>query len=795
MTCQCDTRVFPPPLVIPAGLGDLPRQLVGFPELREAMLGLIPSHPALAGWRARGDDDFGVMLLEMWAYVGDVVAFYDKVIADESYVRTARQRSSVRKLVSLLGYVPRPAVAASVRLALLADSPRPVLIPAATAFRSGAFPGGAPQIFELDADTTIYPNANQFAVAPPRAAALSGTIASLLFETATSRLADGDQVAIELAGAAYARRVVKTSRITSTDGRALVRADLDAPIVLAAPVPLASVSVLKPTRTAQLRTQVDTSEWDPFADFMWFGGRVTSFTLDTTYKDIKADDRILVSKSGTDFRTTVVKVNFEEDYTVALGSTFTVGGTTVVTPNVKTKYSLLWCQPTANAAGLTAWTQDDAPNITVHFALVSAGTIATDASTALLDTDPLVLSPLRVGPAGPPSITEFQLVDRELTGVELEASLDWTSGVLAPADGTAWSPALALPVTAYGNVAFATRGETVAAETLGSGDGSARNQSFELKKKPLTYVASPTADNESGVASTLVVWVDGVRWMEVPSFYGAASDAHVYIVRQKDDATSVVTFGDGVNGSRLTTGVGNVVASYRFGASAASPPAGSITKLAKPASGLRGVVNPVAAAGGADAEAVESLRTLAPKSALLLGRAVSIQDMEVAAASTPGVIAASAEWRWEGKRQRPVVRVWYIGEPGLEPTIEARLRAISDPSTPIDATPAQPLRPTLAIDVETDPRRIAADVAAAVHAVLLDPGVGILPNDRVGVGKPVFRSVLFETVLSVPGAVGVRSLQWNAALFDAYGKSPGPGKYFDFEAGNLLVTGSAGSAR
>jgi hypothetical protein len=252
----------------------------------------------------------------------------------------------------------------------------------------------------------------------------------------------------------------------------------------------------------------------------------------------------------------------------------------------------------------------------------------------------------------------------------------------------------------------------------------------------------------------------------------------------------VVTFGDGVTGARLPTGSSNVVASYRFGAGASSPPAGSITKIARAAPGLRGVVNPVAAAGGADAEDAEAIRTLAPRSALLLGRAVSIQDMEVAAAAAPGVIAAAAEWRWEGVRQRPVVKVWYIGEPGLEAAVSQRLRALSDPSTPIDVEVAQPLAPALAIDVETDPGAMADDVALAVHAALLDPDTGLLARNRIGVGKPVFRSAIFEAALSVPYALGVRAIHWNGSIFVVYGKSPGAGKYFDFEAGNLTVTGS-----
>jgi hypothetical protein len=637
MSCRCDIRVFPEALVIPPGLNDLPRQIGGFPEFREAMLALIPSKPPLVGWRARGDEDFGVMLIEMWAYVADVVAFYDKVIADESYVRTAKLRPSVRRLVSLLGYVPRPAVAATVHLGLLTDAKHSVTIAAGTAFRSGAFPGGTPQIFELDDAATIYPNANQFSIAPPRAPSLAGTIASLLLEPDTSKLVDGDRVAIELGSIAYARTIVKAARVTDSDGRTVVRADLDAPIVLPSPVPLSAARILRPARTAQLRSAVKSSEGDPYFDIPGWG---SIFELDTSYKDIKAGQRLLVSK-GNDFRTVEVLISVETTFTVTLGSTFTVNGTTVVTPDIRSGFSVLLTSA-VNGSGLPGWTSNDARNLTVHFGLVSAGTITTTAATILRPGDPIVLAPLKLGPSGPPPVTDFALVDAEQTGVEFEAALDWTSGVLTPVAGTAWSPGLALPIAAYGNVAGATRGESVAAETLGSGNGSAANQTFTLKKSPLTYVASPTVGNDSGVANTLAIWVDGVRWNELPSFYGAAPDARVYIVRQQDDGTSVVIFGDGVNGARLPTGAGNVIASYRFGAGAASPPAGSITKIAKPAPGLRGVVNPIAASGGADAEKADEIRRLAPRSALLLGRAVSIQDMEAAASAVPGVIAAAA---------------------------------------------------------------------------------------------------------------------------------------------------------
>ena len=36
------------------------------------------------------------MWLEMWAYVADVLGFYDERIANESYIRTAVRRPSLR---------------------------------------------------------------------------------------------------------------------------------------------------------------------------------------------------------------------------------------------------------------------------------------------------------------------------------------------------------------------------------------------------------------------------------------------------------------------------------------------------------------------------------------------------------------------------------------------------------------------------------------------------------------------------------------------------------------------------
>ena len=290
------------------------------------------------------------------------------------------------------------------------------------------------------------------------------------------------------------------------------------------------------------------------------------------------------------------------------------------------------------------------------------------------------------------------------------------------------------------------------------------------------------------MVSTLTVWVDGLQWTEAQSFFGHGPGAQIYVVRQDDEGASTVTFGDGVRGARLPTGSGNVVASYRFGAGAASPPAGSITQIAKPVAGLAKVISPVASGGGADAEGADSIRTLAPRSALLLGRAISIEDFEVAALTTPGVITAHADWSWENVRQRPVVKVWVVGGAGVAGTVAERLVAISEPDTPIDCEEATAVSATLTIDLELDPARVATAVLASVQDALLGNDGWLLPAN-LGIDQPLLRSPLLAFLLSITGVIGVRGIHWNGSPLIGYGVAPGVGSYFDL-ATTTTVTGS-----
>jgi predicted phage baseplate assembly protein len=290
------------------------------------------------------------------------------------------------------------------------------------------------------------------------------------------------------------------------------------------------------------------------------------------------------------------------------------------------------------------------------------------------------------------------------------------------------------------------------------------------------------------VASVLKVFVDGVLWTEVSSFFNVPATAHAYVVRQNDDDESLVTFGDGLRACRLSTGT-RVTAWYRFGAGATKPPAGGIHQIARPAKGLSSIRNPVAARGGADAEPPEQLRRYAPRSALLLGRAVSLADLEAAAAGTEGVRNVRAEWHWNPVRQTPVAQIFYVGDPAIRNLVLQRLRGLTEPGTQIDVAPATGVPTTLAIQVAIDPAHLEPRVLADVRARLMDPVDGLLAPERIGIGLALFRSRICEFVCSIPGALTVADLQLNQAPFTHWGVSAGTGHYFDFEQGAVLLNG------
>jgi len=126
------------------------------------LLTLIPSY--LPEWTDRSPGDFGIVLLELFAYVGDILNYYSDRIANEAFIATAQQRQSILNLAALLDYTPHGNVAATVSLpsgpgglqfTVNQPCPQPVLIPARTQV-STTLMGNDSVVFETSQDLWIY---------------------------------------------------------------------------------------------------------------------------------------------------------------------------------------------------------------------------------------------------------------------------------------------------------------------------------------------------------------------------------------------------------------------------------------------------------------------------------------------------------------------------------------------------------------------------------------------------------------------------------------------------------------
>lgn len=119
------------------------------------MTNLIPNFSPK--WTNRDPADFGMTLLELFSYMGDILNYYIDRAANESFITTATQRSSVLQLASILGYAPTNSTAATVTLTFQNSTASPITIPALTQVATSLVANATTTqiVFETDAALTI----------------------------------------------------------------------------------------------------------------------------------------------------------------------------------------------------------------------------------------------------------------------------------------------------------------------------------------------------------------------------------------------------------------------------------------------------------------------------------------------------------------------------------------------------------------------------------------------------------------------------------------------------------------
>jgi predicted phage baseplate assembly protein len=308
-----------------------------------------------------------------------------------------------------------------------------------------------------------------------------------------------------------------------------------------------------------------------------------------------------------------------------------------------------------------------------------------------------------------------------------------------------------------------------------------------------------------------MVWVNGVQWAEVETLYGAGPADNVYQVRVDETGAATIQFGDGVNGARLPTGVGNVTAQYRVGIGpAGNLAAGRITILRSAPLGVRSVSNPLPAEGGASGQSTAEAAVEAPLEARVLERVVALRDFRDYALTYPGISKARAE-SVRDARGRAVVAVTVAGGRGaselpdqglLDELHDAMLSAGARGRFQVLAY--EPLELVVHARVEVDPHYQVKSVAAAATAALTaeySPGTRAL-----GEGAAASRAV--QVLQAVPGVLGVELLAFHlagttpavetwipaqAAWVDARGKVRGAQLLLPAATGGVVVRAEAAS--
>ncbi|MGA8087133.1 MAG: hypothetical protein WCA10_07495 [Terracidiphilus sp.] len=787
LICPCDSNAAPAISNLP-GLEQIVFRAGDFNSFRTALLTPLPEEVSLPPWNSgRGIDsdpsviDLAVMMVEWFAFLADILTFYNQRIANEDYLRTCILPPTPAALVNLLGYTPRPTIGATGFVAaLLAPTvvgSQTITLPDGLEFQSKPGPGQTPQSFELHPATTVGLPARVAATPPP--SLLNGG-STLLLNGAVKSITSGMQLLLSPRDTNAAPNLITVSALPAVQSTAkgkqtAVTFNVTQPG--AALTTAATSRVLKANQNAALWT-VNGASIDPYATTIQMAGLL---------RQIHSGDWVVFVAGAT---AQAIQIASAQD---VLGDASTAGGPTNVSAGpsptpIPVLHTQLKLQSAVSSAIIYAGT-----SISVLFGWVEAGVLV-DQPISAWDGTSANLQPVqpasfpKTSPLGTPGASPILLADSAGNGAQASAtvgsngslSINWPSTTPTPLN-----PTFTSPITVYFDLLPVSAGKTVKNEIIGSGDSTQTGQSFKLAKSPVTYLASG-----STYASTIALTVNGLPWDEVPSFYGQSASARVFVARQDANQNTYIDFGDGVNGALLPTGTHNIVATYRYGGGASSPAANKLTVPAKSFPGLQSVVNPVAVAGGSDPDPASLIRQFAPRSVLTFGRAVSVFDYQAIAAGAPGVSMASAQWSWDAANQRAGVVVYFAGQPGIAASVQALLNASGDPNRPVTVKSATEIAVTLTLQLVVLAGVDIPTLESAVVTSLCDPSTGVFSPPQIAIGQSLFDSNIEAALQIIPGVIAVAASTFTIGSSIDLGPLhiPGEGCFFSLAPVDLMLS-------
>jgi predicted phage baseplate assembly protein len=760
----------------------------------------------MPGWTETHVPDVGITLVELFAYVGDYLSYYQDAVATEAYLNTARRRISVRRHARLVDYAMHEGCNARTWLCIATDADSVSLDPATCSFVTdcAAFAADAGPV--MAAASLRGVSSDQYEVFQPV------TRDTLTVRAAHSRIsfhAWGARRYVLPAGATSAT-LIDTWLPAEDAGAAKAASAEDA----APAAPAAQSSRAAPTEGAHHAGKKDhagkASETAKAAEARHAPPPAHA---ETPAKPAATPGRALANLRAGDC------LAIEEVRSPATGEIADADPLhrhVVRLTQVEATLDPVYDQPIVNVA----WAAADA----LPFELVLAGLSPPPACAALGaagDTD-LFVACSNVWLIDHGRAVSGEALDDDVPGGEtfqpcedagMPGQVTTTPGLYRPrlaaadltfrvppdtsdAAGDARRAAAAqltqdpgqampcialssIPGTADGTGPLFTFADLADPSALARRLKTADDATAHLLRQRLSHHARQgieKLDDKQPVPPTLLAAMRRaleplvVRWQAQPDLLASApGDAH-YVVEIDDGRVAQLRFGDGRAG-RVPEAGSTFSADYRVGNGLRGDVGhDAIAHLVVAdgvlSGGITRVWNPLAAQGGTDPESVAEVRMRAPGAFRRdLARVISPDDYARIVERHAGVRTAAAMLRWTGSRYAVKVAIAPFGSEDADAALRAAVAQYLEQyrriGHDVEVTAAAYVPLDIALFVRVAPDYVRGEVMKAlldIFSARILPGAaqGFFYPDRQHFGADVHASVIIATAQRVEGVAEVR---------------------------------------
>ena len=179
-----------------------------YAAIRDDMIALIPS--ILPEWTSTDPSDFGITLIELFAYMGDMLNYYIDRSANEGFITTATQRNSVLSIAKMLNYNPSTGTPATATLTFQNSTASIITVPALTQVATTTTVNGV--------STQVIFETNSAISVPAAAGAVKGSAAVTVTQGTTvvnEYLGDSKGTAYQTFTLSKTPLISKTTQITA----------------------------------------------------------------------------------------------------------------------------------------------------------------------------------------------------------------------------------------------------------------------------------------------------------------------------------------------------------------------------------------------------------------------------------------------------------------------------------------------------------------------------------------------------------------------------------------------------